>query len=160
MKTALFALALFLSACTGFSKPTVALAGIDIASVGLLEQRFVLKLRVNNPNDFDIPVEGLDFAMELNGQPFAQGVSNTATTVPRRGEAVLEVKTSSNLAHFLRQWREVESKGEGKGGALDYRLKGKVRVAGYGEWPFEQRGEVPLPRLSGRGERGAPAGAL
>lgn len=150
MKILLWAVALFLAACaTHFEKPAVTLVGVDLESLGLFEQRFILKLRVKNPNDVDIPVEGLVFEVELNGRPFANGVSNVGVTIPRLGEAVLEVKASSNLAAFLRQWRDLEK--EGKPG-MDYRVRGNLRVSGYGALPFDHRGEAPIPKLLPGGE--------
>lgn len=151
MRLLAWGLVLLLAACAArFEKPAVSLAGVDIESLGLFEQRFVLKLRVKNPNPVDIPVEGLNFDVDLNGRPFASGASALAVTIPRYGEAVLEVKASSNLAAFLRQWRDLQK--EGRPG-LDYRVKGNLRVTGYGALPFDHRGEAPFPQLPGEGER-------
>jgi LEA14-like dessication related protein len=143
VKIVAWALALFLCACAArMEKPTVTLADLDIESVGLFEQQFLLKLRVKNPNDVDIPVEGLNFDVELNGKPFASGVSNQAVTIPRLGEAVLPVRATSNLAAFLRQWKDPESLGRP---GLDYRVRGNLRVSGYGALPFDHRGQVAVP---------------
>jgi len=137
--------ALLLAACASlWTPPSVSLAGVDIESLGLFEQRFLLKLRVTNPNAFDIPVEGLDFVVELNGRHFADGISKVGVIIPGGGETVLAVRASSNLAAFLRQWKDFEKGGRS---ALDYRVKGTIRVSGRGELPFDRRGEVDLPRL-------------
>jgi LEA14-like dessication related protein len=139
--------ALLLAGCaTGISKPpSVSVAGMDIDSLGLFEQRFVLKLRVKNLNDVDIPVDGLDLDVELNGKPFANGVSNAAVIVPRLGESVLDVPITSNLAAFLRRLPDPEHPGSPD---LDYRVKGRLRVSGHGLLPFDHRGQVPwLPSL-------------
>lgn len=147
--------ALLLTACAAFvsKPPEVTLAGLDLESIGLFEQRYVLQLRVRNPNDADIPVDGLSFEVEVNGTHFASGISNQAVTIPRLGEAVLEVPATSNLASFLRQWRDPE---QGGPAGLDYRIHGSLRVAGHGALPFDHEGEVPLPSLPGGGERPAP----
>lgn len=154
MKRLAWVFVLFLAACaTRFERPSVSLAGVDIESLGLFEQRYVLQLRVKNPNGVDIPVEGLNFTVDLNGRHFADGVSNMAVTIPRMGEAVLTVKASSDLAAFLRQWRGMES--EGRSG-LEYRVKGTLRVSGYGAQPFDQKGEVGLPKLPAEKPKSLP----
>lgn len=145
MRFLAWGLAFFLCACaTQFAKPSVSLVGVDIESLGLFEQRFLIKLRVKNPNNLDIPVEGISFDVELNGRPFANGVSNVAVTIPRYGEAVLDIKASSSLASFLRQWRELEKAGRT---GLDYRVKGHLQVSGYGALPFDYRDEITFPTL-------------
>ncbi len=62
-----------------------------------------------NPNDVEIPLTGLNFEVEVNGQPFARGVSNKPVTVPRLGEEILEVTAVSTLANVLRQITEWKS---------------------------------------------------
>lgn len=146
----LLALALILlaAACATVIRtpPSVSLAGVDLESIGLFEQRYVLQLRLRNPNDADIPIEGLSFDVEVNGMHFASGLSNAVVRVPRLGEALVEVPATSNLGAFLRQWRELRQGGRD---SLDYRIKGSVRVTGYGAIPFDHKGEVPLPNLIG-----------
>ncbi|MBS1191246.1 MAG: Water Stress and Hypersensitive response domain protein [Rhodocyclaceae bacterium] len=151
MRRLAWVLALLLAACAApiTKAPAVTLAGVDIESLGLFEQRFILTLRVRNPNEVDIPVEGLVFDVELNGRHFADGVSGLAVTIPRLGEAMLEVRATSNLAAFLRQWRDMEKAGRP---GLDYRVRGNLRVAGYGELPFDHRGEAAFPKLLPGGE--------
>jgi LEA14-like dessication related protein len=155
MRLLVLALAVLLAACATAIRqpPAVTLAGVDLESIGLFEQRYVVQLRVTNPNDTDIPVEGLSFDVELNGLHFATGVSNAAVTVPRLGEALLEVKATSNLASFLRQLHDLRE--DGRGG-LDYRIKGSLRVAGYGALPFERQGELAFPELPDFDEKRVP----
>lgn len=134
--------------------PEVTLAGIDIVEAGLLEQRFAMKLRLQNPNDAGITITGLSFQVEVNGQTFAKGVSGQTVTVPRFGEAVLAVDAVSNLASVLRQITEL-SKGGREG--IDYRIHGRLATGDFGSVPFESKGELRLPRLPGE-QRGSPGG--
>ncbi|MBS1136863.1 MAG: Water Stress and Hypersensitive response domain protein [Proteobacteria bacterium] len=134
--------------------PEVTLAGIDIVEMGLLEQRFAMKLRLQNPNDAGITITGLSFQVEVNGQTFAKGVSGQSVTVPRFGEAVLAVDAVSNLASVLRQISEL-SKGGREG--VDYRIHGRLATGNFGSVPFESKGELRLPRLPGE-PRAAPGG--
>ncbi len=119
-------------------KPDVTVADIRLMDGNLLEQRFLLTLRVTNPNSFEIPVEGLNFTLELNGQHFARGVGNRPVTIPKLGEALVDVTATTGLAGFLRQFR-----GLGKGGEkIGYRLKGRLVTGSHGDLDFDKTGEV------------------
>jgi len=137
-----------LAACAGLSglsqKPEISLAGLDLLELGLFEQRFAFRLRIRNPNDVALPISGLTFAVDLNGQPFASGLSDKAVTVPRFGEAVLDVTATSNLGSVLRQLRELQKGGRER---VDYRLSGRVMVDGLGALPFERKGEIEMPEI-------------
>ena len=137
---------LLLAACAGLSgisqRPELSLSSLEGVDLGLLEQRYLLRLRVRNPNDADLLVRGLSFAVELNGKPFARGVSDQSVTVPRLGEALLEVSATSSLGSFWRQWREVARATPQE---LTYRLSGQVSVQGLGSVPFDEKGALPMP---------------
>lgn len=140
-----------LAACLGPRQaPEVSLAGIDIESLGLIEQRYLLRLRVRNPNDMDIPLTGLAFDLDLAGQPFGKGLSNQAVTIPRLGEAVVEVHLTSNLGQFLKQFRDG---GRPNREGVDYRVRGQALVSGYGSFPFDSKGVIPFPRIPGFDDR-------
>ncbi|MBK7953510.1 MAG: LEA type 2 family protein [Candidatus Accumulibacter sp.] len=81
MKTRLAVLSiLLLSACAGLGglaqKPEVSVAALNLVQMGLFEQRFALKLRIQNPNDVELRINGLSFEIELNGKSFITGLSD------------------------------------------------------------------------------------
>jgi LEA14-like dessication related protein len=107
----------------------------------LFEQRYQLQLRVQNPNDLDLPVEGLHCTLYINEREFAQGVGG-GVMVPRFGEAVLTVNVVSNLQRVFEQFR---SAGETTAKPVSYRLVGRLSVEGYSAAvPFEYQGEFDL----------------
>lgn len=126
----------------GMQKPDVAVVNIRLLDGNLLAQRFVLTLRVTNPNTTEIAIEGLSFTVDLNGQPFAKGVSNQAVVIPRLGDATMEVTATTGLASFLRQLKALR-KGRDK---VEYRIKGRLVTGNFGGINFDQSGEVGLPR--------------
>jgi len=150
----------WLAACTHLAglprKPEVSLAGLRPVQLGLFEQRFALKLRVQNPGEVDLAIDGLRFTIELNGQPFLEGVSDQSLTIARFGEGVLEVMASSTLAGTLKQLRELKRAGRD---SVDYRIVGRVSVVGVGSLPFERRGELSLPLFEPPPPRKAPPSA-
>ena len=146
MAAAIWLAVLLLGGCAGMQlqTPSVTLAGIEVIDANLFEQRLALKLRVLNPNTVEIPINGLNFEVELNGEPFAKGVSDRAVIVPRLGEAVLEVTAFSGFAGILRQ---IQGLSRGNIDAITYRIKGRLMVgtSAYG-MDFDERGRLELPK--------------
>ncbi len=152
-------LGLLLSACAGVGsvveKPRISLAGLDVEGMGLFEQRFAVVLRVSNPNDFSVTLDGVDFSLDLNGEHFASGMSREAVTLPRMGNATVKLRVTTRLDTLLKQARTLQSRDK----PLGYQLTGKV----YGAWipggiPFERKGELPALKkiIPGRGEKQGP----
>lgn len=137
----------------GMQKPEVTVANIRLLDGNLLEQRFLLTLRVMNPNTSEIAIEGLTFKVDLNGQPFAKGVGNQPVVVPRLGEAMVEVTATTGLGGLLRQFKAF--KGREK---VDYRISGRLVTGNFGGIDFDQTGEVELPK--GLGEAGGGKGPV
>lgn len=129
-------------------KPEVSLSSLQVEGITLFEQRFRLLLRVRNPNDRDLAVDGLEFTLDLNGEPLARGLSAEAVTVPRLGEATVTVFATSDLNGWLKQFRKLKRDGDGNlPERLPYRLKGTVSSGSLGRIPFTQDGEVPVAAL-------------
>ena len=142
----LSAAALFTSACATFPSrpepPRVTLAGLTVVSMDLFEQRYRMKLRVQNPNNYRLPLSGMEYTLELNDRRFATGVSSDDIDLPAFGEKLIVVDVSSNLLQLLDQVHALEGGGEP---SLRYRLAGHVGVVGRNlKLPFEYTGEVSL----------------
>lgn len=139
-------LTLLLNGCSALrhrpEPPLVGLAGIQLQDMTLFEQRYRLQLRLQNPNDIDLPVSGMSCTLYVNEREFAQGVSATAVTVPRFGEAVLAVDVVSDFRRVFDQLRE---SARVSGEPVSYRLSGKLALEGYAfPLPFDYRGEFDL----------------
>ena len=134
--------------------PTIELSNIRMEpGGGLLSQQFRLEIRVGNPNDFDLPLTGLTFRLDVNGHEFATGLSNETVTVPRLGYATVPVNGSTSIISIFRQLLTL-----GDGSRLSYRLHGDAFVATLGNStrvPYERKGELSLipdaPPGSGKG---------
>lgn len=139
----LFTVLILGGGCAGLflKSPSVTLADIKIIDAGLLEQKFAFKLRIQNPNDSEIAITGLSFDVEINGKPFAKGVSNKSITIPRLDEQILEVSAISNLYGLFSQVKEFIY---GKNKALTYRIKGRLFTDPFGELNFDEGGKLEL----------------
>jgi len=114
--------------------PEVLLVNITPLDTTMFEQRLQVDLRVRNPNDFDLEVTGLDFTLHLNEQRLARGLMNTASTIPRLGDAVLSVETTTSTIDVVRQLLNLRHNQD-----LTYQVSGVVHVQGI-QLPFEHKG--------------------
>jgi LEA14-like dessication related protein len=132
---------LLAGACAGTAqrpKLDVSIAELAAAQIGVLEQTYSLKLRVQNPNPIDISADGLSFSIEVNGKPFARGVSNQSVTIPRFGETVVAVQAVSDLSGVIQQMRGIEG---ATTSGLRYRLSGRF-FSGDKPFPFDYSGSI------------------
>jgi len=120
--------------------PHVTLADLRMLDMTLFEQRYGLKIRVQNPNPVELPITGMSFRLDINDAELGRGVSDQAVTVPAYGESVVEIKLTSNLVRILDQIRGLES---GKGQSLRYHLSGGLSLANrMSKLPFDYQGEI------------------
>lgn len=121
--------------------PRMSLVGLALEHADLFEQRYRLRLRLQNPNDREISIKGMDYELFLNGSPFAHGVSAHSTTLPPYGEVVAELDVVSTLSNMLEQLRSL-----GETEALSYRLVGNIKLSYWpARIPFEYAGKITPP---------------
>ena len=144
--TALAIVVTLLGGCAApLQKPEVSLAGVELVGIGLVEQRLLLKLKISNPNDVDLPVKALSFDLDFEGQPFAKGAAEQPVTIARHAEAPLDVKVVSRLGDVLKQLNAARQNGK-----LGYRVHGRVEFSGSAgptSVAFDRSGEVSLSVL-------------
>lgn len=148
----LIALAVLAAGCAAMlpklETPRLSLVGVQMQEASLFEQRLQVRLRVQNPNDLALPVRGLDVNFELDGEPFATGVSARQFEVPALGEAEFDMIVTANAATAL---LKLLSRREGsKRDSLDYRISGELRTS-LGllrTVPFIETGSIPLKSLT------------
>lgn len=123
--------------------PRIALANIQVQELTGFETVFQVQLRVFNTNDVNLKVKGIEAELEVNGQSFATGVSNTPVEIPAFGTELVAVTVYSSVISMVKS-----VVGIGKSEELKYRLRGKVRASGDNmlpaTLPFESEGQVTL----------------
>ena len=153
LPAAALALMLLLAGCAGLlgrDDVRVQVAGIEPLAGQGLEMRFGVKLRVQNPNDAPIDYDGIALELDLNGRPFASGVSDRQGRVPRYGEVVLEVPVTVSALDAVRQALALAGDGPGARG-LPYVLRGKLAGGVLGVTRFTDQGTLALPAGWGGG---------
>ncbi|BFU94197.1 MAG: conserved protein of unknown function [Nitrospira sp.] len=127
--------------------PKISIANIAPKDLALFEQRFDVQLRIQNPNDKELGINGLRCEIELNGKEFGNGMSGERVKVPRFGSEVINVEVITSLGSFLRQVQNLGSSGGSAENKLVYRLKGTAFVDSPSSFklPFDEKGEVDMP---------------
>lgn len=123
--------------------PKLSVVAVELLDAQFAQQRFRVTMRVQNPNDRELPIRGLSYKMQLAGEEFGTGQSDKAFTVPPLGEAQFDMTVTTNLATaLLRILPKLEKSPE----SLDYRLQGKVET----DWtflrsiPFNETGKLSM----------------
>lgn len=143
-----FALAgalLLLAGCASTLKleaPKLSVVSMKMQSADIFSQRLQVRMRVQNPNDRELPVKGISYRIEVNDSELAQGLTNSPFVVPALGEAEFDVQVTANLASALSQ---ILSR-RGSSDTLEYRLVGNVALSSgfLRHIPFDERGSVKL----------------
>jgi LEA14-like dessication related protein len=125
----------------GMEAPSITIADLSAGDVGVFEQQFNIKLRIQNPNTEDLRIDGIAFDLDVNGAPFAKGVGNQAVTIPRYGSGTMSVEAVSSLGGLIRQFSTLI---QGEKPGFRYRVKGVVSIAGGSRIPFERSGEFDM----------------
>jgi len=127
---ALLSLLVGLSGCStwlggDFKEPRVQLAKVDIVKARLLEQQFMLRFRIDNPNDHSLPVRGLVYTVHLNDIELANGESSGWLTVPANGFSYYEVPVYTNLWRHMKYIVRLLEKPDSP---IAYRLDGDLKI--------------------------------
>jgi LEA14-like dessication related protein len=147
-RLALLALALPFAGCalSPLADPLrVELAGLESLPGEGMELRFMVRLRVQNPNPSEVAYDGVALELDLRGQRFASGVAPLSGSVPRFGEVVLAVPVTASGLALARQLIGLMREGErGRIGKVGYAMRGKLGGVGLGSARFESTGEIDL----------------
>ncbi len=104
-------------------KPTLSVVRVQMLKSDLWHQEFKVRIRVQNPNDRALPVKGIVYRLEVEGQELAHGMSGDSFVVPALGEAEFDMSVSANMANVL---IKLLNKG---GSEVEYRIYGKIALS-------------------------------
>jgi len=142
----LCALVLLLAGCSALGPkvevPRLTLVRVAMTSADIFNQQFLVRLHVQNPNDRELPIKGIDYKLFLEGDSFAEGLSNKPFVVPALGETEFDMTVRTN---FVSGVGRLLSRLNGRD-QVQYVLEGKVLTdLGMGtKIPFQETGTVSL----------------
>jgi len=150
MLAALFALVALLPGCTSLGgdlvAPRLSLVGVQMLSTDMFAQKFKVRVLVQNPNDLELPVRGIEYQIIMMGDSFADGTSSDVFLLPARGEAEFDMLVTTNFVSSF--GRLLSRVGGGKLENIEYEISGKVFVdkGVLRRIPFNHRGTVDFSR--------------
>jgi LEA14-like dessication related protein len=107
--------------------PEVTLVNVTPMEATAFEQRVKVVLRLTNPNNEELAIEGMRFSLELNERPFTRGVSDEHISVPRLGEETIEVVATTTTMDLVRQ---VQAMAKRRDLDFPYFIEGRIFLDG------------------------------
>lgn len=129
-----------------FEKPSVSVVGVEMQGGNILQQNFLVTLKIHNPNTVALPVKGLTADLRVNGEEIASGTGAHPVTVPALGDANFDLSISANVGlAILKLSQHADRHAE----ALTYDLTGVVSldVPLFHSLPFHETGTLDLKGL-------------
>jgi len=143
---AVLCLAVCLSGCSAMGPklevPQLTLVSVAMTSADIFNQQFLVRLNVENPNDRELPITGIDYKLFLEGDSFSEGVSNKPFVVPAKGETEFDMIVRTN---FVSGVARLMSRLNGRQ-QVQYVFEGKVLtdISMAKKIPFQESGTVSI----------------
>ena len=139
------AVLLVLTGCSLFvpklQTPHLSVVGVELQKGALWQQKLKVRMHVDNPNDRELPVKGISYTLDVNGQEFAHGESAAAFVVPASGQAEFDMNMTANMAGTI-----ISLLSHANDANVEYHLAGRISLSQG--WlrsvPFDQQGTFKL----------------
>ncbi|MFK7852465.1 MAG: LEA type 2 family protein [Granulosicoccus sp.] len=126
--------------------PTVEIESIKPIKLRLNRQDLAFKLKVSNPNEYDLPLQSLSFIASVDGSQIAAGNSDERITIPAQQDAIVEVMVSTRINKLLGQLLLFSTSDQQE---VDYQVEGFVKLANWpARIPFNMDGALENPGLA------------
>jgi LEA14-like dessication related protein len=132
---------LCLSGCSLFvpklEAPRLSVVDVVFQKGALWQQKLRVRMHVDNPNDRVLPIKGITYTLDVNGQEFAHGESAASFVVPALGEAEFDMNMTANMAGTI-----ISLLSHGTDSTVDYHLVGRISLSEglLRSIPFDQHG--------------------
>jgi LEA14-like dessication related protein len=126
-----------------FEKPQVSVVSIELVGGNLLQQNFLVKLNLQNPNDRTLPVTSLHVELNVDGERIASGVNTQAFVVAPHGETQFDMNITANMALAL---LKLAGRKDQHADTIDYQMTGgaSIDLPFLRDLPFHQNGSFAL----------------
>ena len=140
-------LLLLISSCSGIGKslvksPDLSVTHISISKLSTTEQKINLKLRIDNPNPFTLPIRGFRYNFFVNNNEFIEGFYNNSFDIRSNGNSEIDLKLSGDLLSLIKKLDLTLLK------KIDYTISGDISLLTENlKFPYEYKGEVSILSL-------------
>lgn len=110
-----------------------------------------MRVRVLNPNDVALSVDGVDLILDINGRRLGRAVSSEPFSIPRLSDGVVVLVATTHWLDVVHQIAALPRADD-----LEYALHGRLFLADSAGWlGFEQEGSL-LPESLPRSRSASP----
>ncbi|MGH8167665.1 MAG: LEA type 2 family protein [Woeseiaceae bacterium] len=106
--------------------PAVTLTSVELDSIGMGAQSFLLGFSVSNPNPFPLPVKSIRYDILLDNQKFAGGETQGDFVVSARGDGKFVIDVELDLLQTVSQLRSLLAGAMRE--TVEYELQGSLAV--------------------------------
>lgn len=124
-------------------QPNVFIDAIEIEDATLSGLTALLTLNVENPNNFALNAQGLDYTMSLAGTNILSGENSSNMSVPALGSGKIEVPVRISYASILETIPKVLETG-----IASYNFSGSIHTRLF-NIPFTKTDDLKLPYFGG-----------
>jgi LEA14-like dessication related protein len=138
----------FLAACAIVSPlpPEVSLLNLEVTGLSLSHAALNADLRIYNPNAIAVTLKEMDYVLKLNDVEVSTGRSTKNIRIGAEEYANASLRITSAYFDLWRVLKQV-----GKNENVEFGLKGKVKVGGFGvlnkTFLFDRQGSIPLEKI-------------
>jgi len=126
--------------------PVISLQSLKVESLNFTGATLALKLLVNNPNNFSVALNSLNYDLKINGKQWASGKSQTLGNIREKQKSVITLPVSVSLMDLGAGFSNLLKGGE----ELNYAIVGKLnastsnKLIGNFDIPFDNNGRVKI----------------
>lgn len=126
--------------------PTISLQSLKLEKLTFSGATLSVNLQVDNPNDFSVALNALNYALKINGKHWASGNSQTLGAIQAKQKNTISLPVTINLMDLGNGFSNLLASGED----LNYSLSGKLdansshALIGRFALPFDTNGRVKL----------------
>ena len=138
---------LLLPACTTMNvmPPEVNLMRVDVQDVTLSHVNLLADIRVFNPNEKAVAIQGVDYILHLEGIKVFSGRSNLTHTIAPQDYGYFTLRLSSAYWDMIQLLNTLPSKTD-----VAFSMQGSISVGGRGmfaqRFSFNREGVIPLQK--------------
>ncbi len=113
-----------------FDDPQIELLGLEPMAGSGMEARFLVRLRIVNPNGIPLDIDGMSYDVFLRDNKVLSGVSNEGISIGAYSEGTAELEVAAGMFGSLALLRDLMA--SPVDGGLPYRLNAKISRKGLG----------------------------
>jgi LEA14-like dessication related protein len=136
---------LYLTACSAVQPvpPEVNLMRLDVRDITLSHVNLLADLRVFNPNDTSLTIQGVDYTLYLEGIKVFTGKNNLARSIPPQEYGQITLRLSSAYWDIIQLFNTLPDRSD-----VAFSMHGSIRVGKSSlfarRFSFNRKGIIPL----------------